>query len=1293
MKNINKHIRNKGHGWRLKAINEIKVKSKILIILILCLSLVSPNLSQLLFSTSEVSAAVDTPVPNPYPPIEEIAQDDGSVKTIIHLGPKDQGYFQPKTSTVVTVLVDITFYIMDGTVQTSKGINFLFKDVNKATNADGDERDTDLNLGLTVDSKIRGAFFRVPVDNNGDVTYKLSEEDENDKNDKDNANFKNITTNYSGQLGIYYNAAVFPLEDLGGKPIMIGGTGLPIKFQDTAVPPNSILDDASLTMDGVKNNLDSLADIPGYKINLEKSNFSFTTGSTIKKNMAQGASTVSGNLLVILNNKNIGAGSIPEGGILKLVYDKVPTLTINYNHLIGGKASPIKDASILDGDDFNDWIIAKDQIPIENYIFDPAHSEINANGKTTNLLTKYPDLTAANVQDKILTFIAENGNLSSDIQVNLAYYVKATVTPINAEVGVNSKVTPQQVTQKIQLPDVPTLPDDLRNKVVYNNGEGTPVDFDFTKTTGEYVSFNQPLANIDTSKKNAVAQPTTITYTDEVNGIQGSAVANVTVNMKPVFETRFVNNKGIDISEKLSSTVHGSFVEPPEKIVKDGITYTPTLRKTYITDTVDGDLSVPVKFRNATTYPDYQSILAYINNAPLTIAAGTNEYKQTLTYVYDEEIIVKAKDMSANVPWLAPGEEPVLTANTNSLIEEITVGGKKITDYSKVKFFYKGEPVTTVDVSTKGQFDYTVSYDDGDTEREPVTDDATVTVEGVVSWGVMFVDTHGNEVRKRMSLAGFSPKILYVPKLSFGYYPVIPLSYVTRFADGVEKETIHGTGTDIETAVKNMHSGTLTLTNGDNPDDGNVVEYYQMFVYIFRQTAILKGDGITTETVLDFPNHLIAFKTDDKVLKETLGNYQVTGPDGKTYPTLAAAIAANPKYDDSRIFTGYIKDDPTSKVVNDPASLVDTVPQEFTITKNKVELTTNSRTIVVHDPKVKENEIPASLVNTVKVNGTTITDIDENAVKVYEKGGTTPVASIPINERKIFDLEVVYDDGINVSERIPATVTVIPKLTLRTLYVDNAGKVLKTVPDKVNTDMEEPLTFDPYTDADKIDGVEPSMAKSTYSMTADNVNLGSSFVSDLQKTVDFGSGTKPVVTLAPVTNWDEALDAINGLKPDGTLTGMSALNEDRYNEILYTLTYVYPDQVAKIIVNGQEHESLQGFSGYEIAPKTTDEELHKTIDVYTVTVSKRDKDGQNDTIVDPTVYSSLDEAVASNSFFDSDESVDQIFTVTKKEIIRTGINTPTASAMPIVIVGLAGMVFVLKKKYSGRTKPAYKHKK
>lgn len=129
MKNINTHTRNKDHDWRHRIANEIKVKSKMLIILILCLSLVSPNLSQLLFSTSEVSAAVDTPVPNPYPPIEEIAQDDGSVKTIIHLGPKNQGYFQPETFTVVTVLVDITFYTMNGVVQTSTGISFLFKDV------------------------------------------------------------------------------------------------------------------------------------------------------------------------------------------------------------------------------------------------------------------------------------------------------------------------------------------------------------------------------------------------------------------------------------------------------------------------------------------------------------------------------------------------------------------------------------------------------------------------------------------------------------------------------------------------------------------------------------------------------------------------------------------------------------------------------------------------------------------------------------------------------------------------------------------------------------------------------------------------------------------------------------------------------------------------------------------------------------------------------------------------------------------------------------------------------------
>ena len=997
MKNINTHTRNKDHDWRHRIANEIKVKSKMLIILILCLSLVSPNLSQLLFSTSEVSAAVDTPVPNPYPPIEEIAQDDGSVKTIIHLGPKNQGYFQPETFTVVTVLVDITFYTMNGVVQTSTGISFLFKDVSKAINAVGGERDTDLNLGLTVDSKIRGNFFRVPVDNNGDVAYELSAEDEDDTNDKDNANFKNITTNYSGQLGIYYNAAIFPLEGLGGKPIMIGGTGLPIKFQDTAVPPNSILPDASLTMDGVKNSLDSLADIPGYKMNSEKSIFSFTTGSTKKKNMAQKASTISGNLLIILSDRNYGNGSIPEGAILKLVYDKVPTLTINYNHLIGGKSSPIKDASILDGDDFNSWLGVKDKTSIENYIFDPAHSEITANGKTTNLLTKYPDLTAANVQDKILTFIIENGNLSSNIQLDLAYYVKATVTPINAEVGANSKVTPQQVTQKIQLPDVPTLPDDLRNKVVYNNGDGTPVDFDFTKTTGEYVSFNQPLANIDTSKKNAVAQPTTITYTDEVNGIQGSAVANVTVTDKATGTVQLFVNYFDDKGTKLR--------EPPP-----------------------------------------------------------------------------------------------------------TVGGTGTTFLRDVRPMY-------------------------------------------------------------------------------GVYPSITKSNLTRWSDGVKKETVFGEGTDWATALKGMHSGTLSLKNGDNPDDGNEVVYIQNYIYVFDQTAILKEDGVIKETVKDTAGNDIIFTTTDKDLQEMLGTYQIVGPDGKTYATLAEALVANPTYNDSLIENGGN---------NDPKTLKDTEPQEFTI------------------------------------------------------------------------------------------ITVIPKLTLRTLYVDSSGKVLKTVPDKETTDSENFLTFDPYSEATKINGIEPSMAKSTYSMTADKVNMGSSYISDLQKVVDWS--TEPA-TLAPVTNWTEALDAINGLQQDGTLAGMSDLNEGVYSDVVYTLTYVYPDQVAKIIVNGQEHESLQGFSGYEIAPKTTDEEIHKTIDVYTVTVSKRDKDGKNDTIVDPTVYSSLDEAIASNSVFDADESVDQIFTVTKKEIIRTGINTPTASVMPIAIAGLAGMVLVLKKKYSGRTKPAYKHKK
>ncbi|GAX47507.1 beta strand repeat-containing protein [Pseudolactococcus reticulitermitis] len=200
--------------------------------------------------------------------------------------------------------------------------------------------------------------------------------------------------------------------------------------------------------------------------------------------------------------------------------------------------------------------------------------------------------------------------------------------------------------------------------------------------------------------------------------------------------------------------------------------------------------------------------------------------------------------------------------------------------------------------------------------------------------GVTGLDDSGTPIASTSPLYQASMQLSLVPKVSDFYNVNVVDTQLQTTASGLPNLSRNGytyvvkapNGTEyqtLEAATKNVHVF-------DNDPSSN-----QVFNVIYTaqlQTANLISDSSdpkgaqTIETAHGPSDANISLNANDSNLKRSGYTYQVTGPDGKLYDTLADALKNNPSYDANAI--------PTD-------TGLDPTPQNFTVTYKPVKQTAN----------------------------------------------------------------------------------------------------------------------------------------------------------------------------------------------------------------------------------------------------------------------------------------------------------------------------------------------------------------
>lgn len=310
---------------------------------------------------------------------------------------------------------------------------------------------------------------------------------------------------------------------------------------------------------------------------------------------------------------------------------------------------------------------------------------------------------------------------------------------------------------------------------------------------------------------------------------------------------------------------------------------------------------------------------------------------------------------------------------------------------------------------------------------------------------------------------------------------------------------------------------------------------------------------------------------------------------------------------------------------------------------------------------VNLNEVvqPTSLIDKLTVNGKEVTDYSD--VRITDSAGKI-VSTIDTSKRGTFTYTLTYDDEVS-GETITteAKVTVLPKLTLVTKFVDQFGKELKS--DESQSAFGTQKIYFPT--PEKIGDVLPSVISSSVDYEYDGGNKISGYSGTLNKITQKNDIT-------------DAVDRVNG-------AGISASTWTNGSDYVFTLTYIYNKEQAVLKVDGEDKKLAEawGFPQESITFTTTDDDLVRYGDTYKV-------EGP-----DGIKYDSLSAALAANPTFvddgldDATDSKPQVFTVvyTPIDVPKTSISQDNIpySAGVIGLLSIGGLAF-LKKRRNFHTK-------
>ncbi len=613
----------------------------------------------------------------------------------------------------------------------------------------------------------------------------------------------------SGTIQIYSSPVELPLVPDGQtEPIRVKGNKLPVTFKDSSGKDISTPSmKKEFDYDEVTNDLDKEANIPGYEINLGKSNLYFNGGNIPKLSSAKGE-TVSQKVKDLLKDSS----GIPSGITLNLIYDKLEGINVKYVMRSNNETKDIKTADFLTNDNFLGWANSSStQIP--GYAIDFSQTTLTLGNKKQILTKLIPEIEGEGFEQQISKYFMNNG-ISGDATLEIVY--KEAVTRL--------------VTRYVFMKDGKEVnPKDQKNEIPLK------------EELKQEIHVNDPL---------------------------------------------------------------GKFSLPEENISFDGSTYHPVFEKSYVTTQVNDE---EPDAHNFTEMPltTFESFIKKLNGAEGFSPDSYHWLNQyTVTYVYEKNIpvaILEGKDITVHL-----GEK----VEIKDLIKQFQIDNVDSTDFSQITVMdATGNKVDKIDTSKHGTFTYQLSYAPSKDE-EPVVSNATVTVEPKLTLITQYVDQFGNPLKEDLhqeaygsQILSFSEDALYKDRL-----PDMKASKITYLGvidsknyDSLRVDSLLDLSSDLTTAIKHLN-GTTGLAASNMPPQmlknySHIADILKL-VYI-KEQAVLMVDNEEKESVWDFPQELISFKTTDEELSRYGYTYQIKGPNEKIYNTLTEALKEKLTYDAS----------------------------------------------------------------------------------------------------------------------------------------------------------------------------------------------------------------------------------------------------------------------------------------------------------------------------------------------------------------------------------------------------------
>ena len=480
----------------------------------------------------------------------------------------------------------------------------------------------------------------------------------------------------------------------------------------------------------------------------------------------------------------------------------------------------------------------------------------------------------------------KEGSVLNLVYENLNPFAKISKLPANFDV--DTDVTREQLikatVQKIELRD------------------GTSVtDYENLTFSGSVI---KPDGNLDTSKKGDFV--VAITYHSDK--LKKSVTVKTNIKIRPVFKftVKYVDENGRELHPPVTSSTdsESGYYQSAYFTRGDYLQYygnSFSLEKSKYEVNLDGKV-VKSEIGLAKYGSDWQTIvnaLEYENSLSPDIYSNAKVTEFTVTKVYVKPTATM-DDITVNVNqqvdiWqLLPG----ITLSNGLKNRHYLVYASPIIDTQG-----------NINTSKRGDFKISATYlFDG--VDDTVTAEATIHVLPEINLVTNYVDENGKRLKtKKVQTGHGSDKLSFDTTAPTIKGRVLSLKKSTFFVtlDGqkvdppgdvfLEKFGVeHSTDklSDILTQINSM----LNIFDGVSN-----TTYTLKYVYVPQQTAVLTIDGQAEETVNGEADDEITFaKTDDQLVRGGY-SYTVKGPDDKQYASLADALKANDKYDDSTVTT------------------------------------------------------------------------------------------------------------------------------------------------------------------------------------------------------------------------------------------------------------------------------------------------------------------------------------------------------------------------------------------------------